>query len=184
LEAPAQALSVFEQLVEDAPDDAVAHSGVAEAEFALHRYLTARTHYRRALALNPSLTHLNSRLAITDLIIALDPTVRGLGRVSRFDRSLETLARAAAEFDLCVYPEGEDAGPVVPIPLEVADQRATAREWTGRTVRRPQDDDASEQNILLAQQIWQTRAAACPGSAPWDEPLARVLEKIASTSLE
>lgn len=182
--APAAALDVFEGLIEEAPDDAVAHSGVAEAEFAQHRYLTARTHFRRALALNPRLTHLNPRLALTDRIIALDPTIRGLGRVSRYERSLEMLARAIGELDGCVYPDGEDIGPIETIPPEAADELATAREWTEGTLRRPQDDDSTEQNILLTERLWRARAAACPQLPPSDEPLARVLGKIESSALE
>lgn len=205
LGAPAQALGVFERLVEGDPRDAVAHSGIAEAEFELHHYLTARTHFARSLALNPRLTHLRSRMSLTDQINALDPTIRGLGRVSRYERSLVLIDRAGRALDTCVPPPPEpDSSSTgrtdaefesqsadverdqasVSVPVDVQEIRSLVRDWLEEHSGRTPDDDATERNTILAERLWETVRAHCPQVDAADEPLDRVLAKIASLGTE
>lgn len=177
--APRRALDIFEELVETDDGDAVAHSGLAEAEFALDHYLTARTHFRRALSLDRRLTHLEARLTLCDEIIALDPTIRGLGRISRFDRSLQMLDRTLDLLDTCSQVPGDGVGPVRLSPATHA-ARETARRWIGRLESRPQDDDSVAENLDLVDALWRSEEF-CDTPEDEDPALARVVRKLSTT---
>lgn len=189
--APGRALEVFERIIEEQPRDAVAHSGVAEAEFALNHYLTARTYFRRALNLQPSLTHLETRLALCDEINALDPTLRGLGRISRYDRSVSIVRRALTVVDACLPPpapsddaQAPDATPepgTEPSTTPVMNDVAQARALVEATRRRTVDDDLTEANLVLAERLWRTAADSCPDAAQTDEALGHVLGKLSTS---
>jgi tetratricopeptide (TPR) repeat protein len=203
--APSRALDVFEALVERDPRDAVAHSGIAEAEFELDHYLTARTHFRRALTLDPRLTHLEQRLELCNAINELDPTVRGLGRASRYERSVAMVRRALAVIDACGGGPGEPEAPTADAP-EATDPTAAedvaaevaAAEAEAATPAEPEDiriarailddrasqeadDEATERNLSLAERLWQLRAEQCPADAAADPALGRVLGKLAAS---
>lgn len=178
--APGRALEVFEDLIERDPNDAVAHSGVAEAEFALDHFLTARTHFRRALGLDRRLTHLRERLTLCDEIILLDPTMRGLGRVSRHERSLQMLERTLAALDACIRVPADGVGPIQ-LPTAVAIDRGTARRWVDGVERRAQDDDATEENLVLVERLWRATLEQCSDADASDQALSRVVGKLSTT---
>jgi tetratricopeptide (TPR) repeat protein len=177
--APGRALEVFEDLVTQDPDDAVAYSGIAEAAFELDHYLTARTNFRRALSLDPRLTHLQERVALCDEIILLDPTVRGLGRVSRYERSLELLERTLAVLDQCIHAPGDGVGPVQ-VTSAVATDRAIARSWIDGEEPRSQDDDTTEENLLLVERLWRA-SQQCADAQTADPALSRLVRKLSTT---
>ena len=178
--APGRALEVFEGLVERDTNDAVAHSGMAEAEFALDHFLTARTHFRRALSLDRRLTHLRERLALCDEIILLDPTVRGLGRVSRHDRSLEMLERTLVVLDRCIQAPGDGVGPIQ-LSAAIATARDTGRQWIDGVGTRARDDDATEENLIITEGLWRAAEARCSDAAAADPVLSRVIGKLSTT---
>ena len=178
--APGRALEVFESLVARDATDAVAYSGMAEAEFALDHYLTARTLFRRALSLDPRLTHLHQRLALCDEIILLDPTIRGLGRVSRYERSAEMLERALAVLDACFQAPADGVGPMQVSP-PTAMARDTARRWIDGVESRPQDDDATEENLTLVERLWRATQERCPDAEAVDPVLSRLVGKLSTT---
>lgn len=188
--APGRALEVFERIIDERPRDAVAHSGLAEAEFALDHYLTARTHFRRALSLQPSLTHLEARLALCDEINALDPTLRGLGRISRYDRSVAIVRRTLTVLDACAplavpataeaaEPTAEAGPPAEPAPGDADRQQARALVDARR--RGTVDDDRTEANLALAERLWRMATDSCPDAAQADPALVRVLGKLAAS---
>lgn len=177
--APSRALDQFEELVELDPDDAVAHSGIAESEFALDHYLTARTHFRRALTLDPRLTHLEARLDLCEEIVALDPTMRGLGRVSRYERSLELLERAVAVLDACVSTPPGGIGPVQLSPATRM-TRETAQRWLGGVEERSQDSDTTEENLGLVEKLWRADEM-CAAAETHDPALGRLVRKLSTT---
>ena len=178
--APRRALEVFEGLIEQNANDAVAHSGLAEAEFALDHFLTARTHFRRALALDQRLTHLWERLALCDEIVLLDPTVRGLGRVSRHERSLELIERTLAVLDRCLRAPGDGIGPIHMSPA-IATARDTARRWIDGVGSRPQDEDATEDNLVLVERLWRAAEERCSDAETAEPVLSRVVGKLSTT---
>ena len=178
--APGRALEVFEGLIERNPNDAVAHSGIAEAEFALDHFLTARTHFRRALDLDRRLTHLRDRLALCDEIVLLDPTIRGLGRVSRYERSLEMLERTLAVLDRCVRAPGDGVGPIQLSPAIVT-ARDTGRRWIDGVGTRSRDDDAIEETLILVERLWLATQDRCTEAEVADPVLSRVIGKLSTT---
>ena len=84
----------------DAQDES-AFAGLGEAEFDLADYAVARNALATALRLNPNDTTVQKRLDATGQILALDPTLRGLGESERLKRSQSVLAAILDLLDQC-----------------------------------------------------------------------------------
>lgn len=171
------ALQVFADLIERDPTDAVAHWGLAEAEFAEARFLTARTHFRRALQLNPSLTHLGPRVELCDRIIELDPSVRGLGRVTRYERSSELLTQVVQRVEACVPGVGPPPPGAPMLDPAVETTRQAAVQWLD--AQEPAIDEAADRNVAAAEELWTAFLAVCEPAVSPDDSLALLLDKLA-----
>lgn len=182
--SPSHALGVFEELVERDSSDGEAHAGVAEAEFALEHYYSARTAFQRALRLRPDDAAIQQRLALIEQIRALDPTYRPYGNAladaERYRRSREVLDRVVKAFEHCLNPHAgpEFAGPPRPTPSPLQPWFAQAQEELAS--RRPATDDRIAATISLAEELWARRHAVCDEADVSDEPLSRVMSKLAS----
>jgi predicted Zn-dependent protease len=178
--APDNASTVFEQLVDLRPNDAEAVVGYAQAQFELGNYLTAQTNFARASRLNPNDTEVKNRLAVCEDINRLDPTRRGISLNNRHRRSLQLVGRALALVEDCLNPLGEKlVGPPVPAPEAWRPLLRQARELRGNRTRQRASDEAVEANILLAENLSQTREGLCPNAAEQDAALRYVLQKLA-----
>ena len=172
-----RASSMFQTLLASDQQDRVALLGRAEAEYQLGNYLTARTHYNRALLLHED-DATAERVALCNRIIELDPTRRGIGLSERFRRSRVLIERARAVALACQNPGGSDfVGPLPAMPealvaaLDAADEELTKR--------RRASDDSVEANTLLAEEIWNQARPTCAASAPPpDPPLQHVMAKL------
>lgn len=181
--APDNAASVLRELRAEAPRDADVFSMLGDAEFALGNYLSARTAFRRALALTPADRSLQERLDLCERINRLDPTYRRLSLRGRHARTLELADRVLAAVDHCVNPLGENlSGPPAPLPAELSSWRdqALALNRMNRTGGpRRVTEESVEKNILLAESLWRARSEVCGEEfEPSDEPLLHVLRKL------
>ncbi len=174
-----RASALFREFLRDNPRDREALVGRAEAEFLLGNYLTARTHFNRAQGVREE-ESVARRVALCSAVIALDPNRRGnIGVAERLRRSRVLVARAAAFVSDCLNPPSETfIGPPAPVPAELAEPPARARDLLRSDARRRAADADLEANILLAQEIWNAREQVCSANDGGDEPLRLVLAKL------
>lgn len=159
----ARAGEIFRELLREHPQDADAHAGLGEAEFARGNYQAARGDFQTASNLRPSDEEIRTRLELCSEVLALDPVRRGLPPDEQYRRSVKMLEMAAGAIERC--------GQTVPDDAEKAmKSRVTASHLS----------EAIETNLDLAEHLWSIRQNACkqPPNAE-DEPLRLVLAKIA-----
>jgi tetratricopeptide (TPR) repeat protein len=171
LDAPKEAAGVFQELLRRDPRDAEAYAGLGLAEFAREDYPSARIAFRNSLRRNPADEKIRKRLEITNEIVALDPTLRRLSSAERYRRSRGLLEGALDALDRCIA-----AGTQVPAD-SVRESSENARKLLSRRRRPRSYSDASESNILLAEELWDSRERLCGPAGENDEALSRALAR-------
>ena len=171
-DAPANAATMFEDLIAKDDKDWEAYSGLGNAEFTEENYTAARNAYRTANRLNPDDAVTQARLGFSEQILDLDPTLRGLSSIERHRRSQELVRAALAKVEPC-HP----ADLLLPSPDPIQVAMDSAREMLGQTRRPPNIADAIESNLSLALQLWQARQSLCPPVGELDAP-DRILSKL------
>lgn len=156
--SPGRALNVFREVLRDDPRNADAYRGVGDADLALGNFRKARADFAEALRLRPGDTLTQSRLGITDSIMALDPTVRGIGSAERFSRSRLVLERTLAAAIQC----GQATTPL----------SGAARRLLGATVASGRRDVAIDSMVEVATALWSARPSTCATT----DPALRVLQ--------
>ena len=110
------------------------------------------------------------RLDLCNDLLALDPTLRGLGPVERFRRSLKVVELALNETGQCV---GQNPSSELQTLIDEGGQALKAHVSAGH------QDDVFESNLDLAEQLWQARKKECKSPPATDSPLALVLARLA-----
>jgi tetratricopeptide (TPR) repeat protein len=176
--APDNASQVFDELLQQYPQDREALLGYGQAQFALGNYLTAQTQFERALVLASDDPEVQNRLALTQEINLLDPTRRGIRATNRYRRSLQMAARSVKLLEACLNPLGDQlVGPVAPAPKELQPLLDRVREIQDEP-RRPASDENIEANISLAERLWRAAESRCPGAGDQDRALRLVIENL------
>lgn len=159
---------MFHEVLHENDRDAEASAGLGEAEFALGNYRLAQRAFEDSLQWNPNEESVKQRLQVSNEILSLDPTLRGLSSKERYRRSMRVLNQAHDTLQRCVDTHENTATPEVHQLLARA-QKAIRR--------RPSSDlsDATQDNVSLAEQLWTTRARICGPASAADEALDRVL---------
>jgi tetratricopeptide (TPR) repeat protein len=168
--SPARAADVFHGVLHDAPANADAYAGLSEAEFARGNYRAAQRDFQTTLRLAPDDRTTRQRLDVCNELLMLDPTVRGLGPVERFHRSLKLLDLTLDETSQCT---GRNPSPELRGLLGQAGKALKARVSAAR------QSEVSESNLDLAEHLWQARGKECKPSPATDSPLALVLARLA-----
>lgn len=169
--APGQAADIFRDLLSLDSRDAQAWAGLGEANLMQGLYLEARTAFRRAARWSPDDRSIRQKLELTEAVIGLDPTIRGLGQDQRFARSQKLLRLAISALDECV-----EEGASVPEPERKLVE--TARKAAAAHPRRSAYTTAIDDNISLAERLWQLRTSLCASPDSRYEALARVLTRL------
>ena len=125
------------------------YAGLGEAEFARGNYQTARTDFLQASRLKPDDETIGKRLALSEQILSLDPTRRGLASKERYQRSLKLVTLALDEANPCL---GNAPAPANQDLLDAANKALKAR------VAESRQNAATEANLDLTEQLWQVRA--------------------------
>ena len=173
--SPARAAEVFQGILRRDPQDAEVYAGLGEAEFARGNYQAAKTDFLQASRLKPgnktTEETIRQRLALSEQIAGLDPTRRGLAANERYRRSLKLVELALDEANHCLQAA---ALPATQDLLGAANRALKARVVESR------QNSATENNLDLAEQLWQVRIKQCGSSMPASgDPLPLVLAKIA-----
>ncbi len=168
--APARAAEVFREVLrQHRQDDPEARAGLAEAEFAQGNYRAAETDSLAAARLNPDDDADRKRADLSRRVLELDPTARGLDAPERYRRSVKVLAMTLDDLGQCAVSP--------PASQELVD---SAKKAAQRRVNPSGQDDAFDDNLDLAEQLWQVRKKECTQPVrESDEPLALVLAKVA-----
>ena len=167
--SPRQSADLFRDVTQSDPQDAAAWSGLGVAQFTLNDYPAAASAFRTALRLNPSDPAAQRDLEICQDMRRLDPDARGIRASERYHRSAALLAGALDLLDRCAKT------PLDPQLL------ASARKAVDAHPKPSAWDDATEENVTLATQLWKAREQACPapsGEAPATSALERVLSSL------
>ncbi len=169
--SPSRALDLFREILRQHPRDFDAYAGLGEAEFARGNYRTARTDFNAALRLSPVDEEVRKRLGICETVLALDPTQRGLSSGERYRRSLKLVELASDAMNQCLG---------APPPETAHDLAEKAGQALKRRVGSSRQEEVTETNLELAEQLWQTRQKQCEQApAGVEEPLALVIARLA-----
>jgi tetratricopeptide (TPR) repeat protein len=169
--SPSRALDLFREILRQQPQDFDAYAGLGEAEFARGNYRIARTDFKVALRLNPADEEIGKRLGVCETVLTLDPTQRGLSTAERYRRGIKLVELALEGMNRCVG---------TPPPADVSDLAEKAKQALMRRVSFARQDEVTEANLDLADQLWQARQKQCKQApAEADEPLALVIAKLA-----
>lgn len=169
--SPARAAEIFRQILRQDPQDAEACAGLAEAQFAEKNFRGAQAEFSAAARLKPGDGQIQKRLDLTDEILALDPTKRGIRASERYSRSAKLVELALEELSRC-------AGPSPPEAIETLKSQASGA--LKSRVRAGRESEAADDDLELAEELWQARKKFCHEPAPASaEPLALVLDKLA-----
>ncbi len=166
--APRQAADVFRELIRANNRDADAYAGLGAAQLAQDNYTAARDALENAMRLDPSDETAKKELDVASGALALDPNARGIRGSERYERSLALLKSSLNMLEQC------DAGANDNSQLLQSAQKALDQHPAGRIL-----DDATEDNLTLAAQLWKAREKQCASQSPSDEAAARVLARLA-----
>ncbi len=160
--APEHAAEVYHGILSVHPRDAAAHQGLGDADFALGDFASAHRAFDSAARFGGSLPGLARRLALTNSILELDPTMFRLTANQRFERARELLERTLNVSAGCSLPP---------------DVTATAQQVLTQANRRVRNGETLEM-LMLAQGVWKDRTAACPQQPVTDQALAALMSKM------
>ncbi len=167
--SPARAADIFRGILHDAPGNTDAYDGLGEAEFARGNYRAAQRDFQTALRLAPNDQSPRRRLDVCNELLMLDPTIRRLGPVQRFNRSLKLVDLTLDETRQCI---AQNPSPELQGLLDKADKTLRA------DVSAAHESEFSESNLDLAEQLWQARKKECKSPPAVDSPLALVLARL------
>jgi len=163
------AADVFGQLAAEHPHDGDIWTALANAKFAAGDFAAARDAYTTALRWDSSdRPPLVRRLAVTNTVIALDPSEVRLSAAQRHGRMRALAERVLALVERCAGGADRLAG-------EAATLAASTRQWLARP--RPQEGDTPEA-LRLLEDLWRAAQPLCRGQKP-DEAAAALMARLA-----
>jgi Flp pilus assembly protein TadD len=167
--SPSRAVPILREVLRRDPLDADAYVALAEAALSLGDFAAARTNLLAAQKLAPAnSSSIQARISLTDSVIALDPTQRGLSLGEQLRRSRNLVQITLASARSCLAAQA----PQVAAALDSS--RALLVSPSGADGQR----QAIEQSLLLAEQMWGLRRTRCAPERE-DGALALVHNRIA-----
>jgi tetratricopeptide (TPR) repeat protein len=169
--SPNRAADVYRDLIREGHADEAAYAGLGEAELQMGRYRSAQSAFLSAFRRNPADTSIRGRMELAAMMAGLDPTIRQLGTAEKYARSTHVLERARDALNRCIA--GRAAGRARDL-LTKADEVIAAR--------RPRiiSNEAAEERLTLAEELWKVRVAECgPGTTGEEEPLKLIMQTLA-----
>lgn len=162
--SPQHAAEMYRAILSTHPHDAASEQGLGEADFDLGDYASARNAFRAALRSGATDPAISQRIALSESILDLDPTLVRLSASQRRQRSEELLRRALASTTACT-----------PVPDDLSS--AAQKVLSSKTRKRTEDDTA--QTLILAQELWNLRQSTCGQKPETDQALSAVMAELA-----
>ncbi len=171
--SPSRSADLYRSLLHRDPDDAVAYAGLGEADLQRGDYRTAHANFVQAIYHDPHDARIRSRLELATTLAVLDPTVRELPSVEKYQRSLRILQLASADLQDCLAQKPTaDSGAVEQLLSNAVDAIPS------RTPAQVTNEMA-ERVLVLSEQIWQARLKLCGDVTTADEePLRLIMLKL------
>jgi Flp pilus assembly protein TadD len=167
--SPSRAVPILREVLRRDSQDADAYVALAEAALSLGDFAAARTNLLSAQKLTPQdSVSLKARLSLTDSVIALDPTQRGLSLGEQLRRSRNLMQITLTSARKCLSTQA----PQVAAALDSSQTLLVAP--SGAEGQR----QSIEQTLLLAEQLWGLRRTRCAPERQ-DGALALVHNRIA-----
>lgn len=164
--APARAEGVYRALLRDHLDDPDLYSGLGDAELALGNYRGAEAAFQNAIRSGADRRRLEQRIQLAGSVAELDPTLRRLTSIEKFDRAVRILQLALDALKQCGRGDG-------------AERTVAAEKLLAARVRGIPANELAEERLSAAEQLWQTRIKNCGVStSSEEEPLRLVMAKI------
>ena len=164
--SPALAVDVFQDVIALSPKSAAAYAGLGEAELAREDYTAARGAFEQAVRLDPTNQSAREQAAVCERVLALDPTLRGLRSLERYERSRTLLGAVLSAVEACAGVAAQGAS----APLDEQARHVLA------STRRPRSfGETTDENIHLTEDLWAARSSGC---AAGDQALTRVLARL------
>ncbi len=164
---PSRAVTIYREVLRKDARDADAYVGLAEAALSLGDFATARADLLAAQKLTPAdSAALQSRIVLTDSVIAIDPTQRGLSVAEQARRSRNLLQMTVASTRKCLAAQAPQVAAALDSATALVSSAGAAA---------PQ---SVVQNISLAEQLWGLRRSRCEAERE-DGALALVQNRIA-----
>jgi tetratricopeptide (TPR) repeat protein len=163
---PSRAVVIYREILRRDPQDADAYVGLAEAALSLGDFATARADLLAAQKLSPAdSVSLQSRMILTDSVIALDPTQPGLSITEQARRSRNLLQMTVSSTRRCLAAQA----PQVAAALDSATALVSSAGAAAAA--------SIVQNLSLAEQLWGLRRSRCEAERE-DGALALVHNRI------
>jgi tetratricopeptide (TPR) repeat protein len=170
--SPNRAADVYRDLIREGHADEAAYAGLGEAELQMGRYRSAQSAFLSAFRRNPADTSIRGRMELAAMMAGLDPTIRQLGAAEKYARSSHVLERARDALNRCIA--GRAASGRARDLLTKADEVIAARR--PRTIT----NEAAEERLTLAEELWKARVAECgPRTSAEEEPLKLIMQTLA-----
>jgi tetratricopeptide (TPR) repeat protein len=169
--APELALEVLRGAAAAAPEDVELLAHLAALETDTGDAAAARATLRRAVAQEPARRDLREQLTMVERVLTLDPTLPGLGLVTRTRRARTVLAAVVEQTRTCAE------APSAPLEVLALSQDAARR----LRLRARADAEAAEQELELAARLWELMPD-CHGTSAEARALAQVLQHVMATS--
>ncbi len=158
--SPSRAADLYRGILHETPSNPDAFAGLGTAEFALGNYRTAHVDFLVASRRDPANVEVKKQLELSNEVLALDPTLRGLSAKDRFQRSQRLLDLARQSLSGCSIAPAPDNG-------------------QNRPPHPGQENEATETNLDLAEKTWQARKTDCKQPvSDQDEALSLVFSKM------
>jgi len=163
---PSRAVVIYREILRRDSRDADAYVGLAEAALSLGDFATARADLLAAQKLSPAdSVSLQSRMILTDSVIALDPTQPGLSITEQARRSRNLLQMTVSSTRRCLAAQA----PQVAAALDSATALVSSAGAAAAA--------SIVQNLSLAEQLWGLRRSRCEAERE-DGALALVHNRI------
>ena len=166
--AISEAAQVFRNMERTYPQLAYAHRGLGSVFFASGEYVSARHEFQHAIRLDPKDQESADLLSLTNGVIDLDPVLPTLSGAERLRRSSNLLNRVIATLTECWLQKAPS--PTAQHQLDEARALLAAHHSI--------DEDFSLRLQKSAGQLWQNRAAFCPGKASPDRAIDLAVQGI------
>ena len=165
--SPERGSDMYRAILRQNPRDAEAYVGLADATMAVGNFTMARDHLEAAQKLAPDDSVIKKRIALTDTVIAMDPTQRGLGLDEQLRRSRNLVQRTIAAARRCLDVQS----PEVAAALDSVTRSLVA---SAANIPRAQ---AIEENLSIAGTLWRMRGSRCAAQPRTDEEALRLVQE-------
>jgi tetratricopeptide (TPR) repeat protein len=164
--SPSRAQAVYRALIHEGNTDSETYSGLGDAELALGDYRAAQIAFDEA-SKHGATAELQPRVELATKMAALDPTLRRLGSIEKFERCVRVLQLARDSLAACA--RGGNA----------AELLSSTDKMLAQKKARNVNNELAEERLSMAERLWAARIQACgPSTLAEEEPLRLIMGKL------